>query len=68
MAVGTVSGKRVVVIKMDLVTGSGGVWVCQSPAESRGVPGTKGWNPGIEGAKVRVRGTETEIPSRATKN
>ena len=61
-----------VVTKMDSVIGSGVGEVCQCLVEYKGAPCTKGGSTGvkrgIEGAKVRVRGTEVEIPSRATEN
>ena len=61
-----------VVTKMDSVTGSGVREVCHCPTEYSGAPCTRGGSTGvergIEGAKVRVRGTEVEIPSEETEN
>ena len=52
---------------MDSVTGSGGTKVSQCPTENRGTPCTRGWDISTErgtmGVKVRVEGTEMEIPS-----
>ena len=57
------------VTKTDSVIGSEGVMVCQCPTGYRGAPCTRGWDTNVErgtvGVKVRVGGTEVEIPSEA---
>ena len=59
-AVSRVSEARVVVTKMDSVTGSGVGKVCQCPTEYRGTQCTRGWDTGvqrgIEGGKVNSKG------------
>ena len=62
------SGTRVAATKMDSVTGSGTGNVYQGPTEYRGAPCTRGGGTGVERVKVRVGGTEVEIPSRVTEN
>ena len=60
---------RVVVIKIDLATGSGGAYVCQCPTTYWGVLGDRGGNPsvtrGTEGLEAEDGGTEAETTSEA---
>ena len=60
---------RVVVIKIDSVTGSGGANVCHYPTTYWGALGDRGGNPsvtrGTEGLEARVGGTEAKTASEA---
>ena len=60
---------RVVVIKIDSTTGSGGVNVCQCPTTYWGALGDRGENPGVtkgtEGLEAGVGGTGAETASEA---
>ena len=60
---------RVVVVKIDSATGSGGANVCHCPTAYWGALGDRGGNPGvtkdIEGLEAGVRGTRAETASDA---
>ena len=60
---------RVVVIKIDSATGSGGANVCHYPIANWGAPGNRGENPGVtrgtEGLEAGVRGARAETASEA---